>query len=329
MIRYICIEKLYAFIVMSFRNIDIKGAYNDINRAKQDARDLDVIITELKENLRELKEEDFIVFIIGVLCSLEHREDKLFDNLDSPMKQMLYLIDIFYSIKDRNPIHPMDNSRWKKITELLKEIEMNYFTCIGYSNNGDYFYDNRDDKAFVSLMTYLNYFTNAQLSYDEQTLWRLKHYCSPYNNEIHAEFGFNVDDAITYLKYLSSLYNDKLNIIFQKPDKYLYYINHPNEWQKLTEYWINAGIPPSQWWNQPELKDIADLMRTNPGECFVNDIESLYCEFIDKDVNDRLIAFLRFNPDEIPQKALYYGAERYYSSHPLLIIGRKIVVLWA
>ncbi|MCM1518366.1 MAG: hypothetical protein NC117_06980 [Pseudoflavonifractor sp.] len=295
--------------------------------SKDRLRPQEEIISELADTLRQLDEEQFIVHVMSVLCSLEYREDKLFDNLDSPMKQMLYLIDLYYSIDDHKPKHHIDERRWSRITELLAEIEMNYFISIGFSNGGDYFHDNRDDKVAVSLMTYLNHFSNAQLSYDEQTLWRLENYCRPYDDEIEKQFGFRIADVITYLHHLRELYNGKLNDMVQRAGRlFSHYHNNPDDWKRQTERWIEAGIEPDRWIEQPELSELATFMQTSPGECFIHDVDAIKCSSISVDVNERLIEFLRYRPETLKMDGIYYGSERQYSRTPLIFIGQHVAV---
>lgn len=312
---------------MAFRNPDLGESYKRLMQSRGGLRPQEKIIAELADNLRQLDEEQFIVHVMSVLCSLEHREDKLFDNLDSPMKQMLYLIDLYYSIDNREPLYHVDERRWQRITELLAEIEMNYFVSIGFSNEGDYFHDDRDDKVAVSLTTYLNHFSNAQLSYDEQTLWRLENYCRPYDDEIEKHFGFRIADAITYLHHLRELYNGKLNDMVQRAGRlFSRYHNNPDEWKRHTERWIEAGIEPDRWIEQPELSELATFMQTSPGECFVHDTDAIKCPSLSADVNDRLVEFLRFRPETLKLGEIYYGSDRQYSRTPLILMGNRVII---
>ena len=86
---------------MSFRNPDLKESFHKMLKAKQNLRPQEDIIGELIEILKCLHEDDFIKYVMGVLCSVEHRESWIFNNLASPMMQMIYLIDVYYSIQKR------------------------------------------------------------------------------------------------------------------------------------------------------------------------------------------------------------------------------------
>lgn len=67
------------------------------------------------------------------------------------MKQALYLIDVYYSIADRDGIEDITEAKWDVISQLLDEMEMAYFKTVGLPNGGDVFHDERDEKLEVQL----------------------------------------------------------------------------------------------------------------------------------------------------------------------------------
>lgn len=312
---------------MSFRNPDLKESFHKMLKAKQNLRPQEDIIGELIEILKCLHEDDFIKYVMGVLCSVEHRESWIFNNLASPMMQMIYLIDVYYSIQKREPQFSIDKKRWNRITELLDEIELNYFVSMGFGNNGDFFHDERDDKVAVSLMTYFCYYSNARLSYDEQTLWRIENYCAPYDKYIRAEFGFSIRDAIEYIEYLSTLYNGKLTDSVRKAaEKYSYYRANPDKWKDMATNWLNQGIHPEDWLKQPELKDLRELLETNPGECFICEPAALYSDRFNPEINNRLIDFFKYPARNNQNHMEYYGSERTYTGYPLVFTEKKVAI---
>lgn len=290
-------------------------------------RPVEQIIAELQGYLRAVEEESFLTYAMGALCALENRENPLFDHLQSPMKQILYLIDVYYSIADRQPSCDLDIKLWDKIARLLNEIELNYFVGIGFGNDGDFYRDGRDEKAAVSLMTFFHYFANARLAYDEQTLWRLAHICSTQDAALGDNLGFTTTDAIAFTHHLSSLYNGRINAAAKDAAAvHARFTAHPEEWTKLATEWLDKGLPPEQWWEQPELKSVAEFYRTNPGEYFLCETDALHCPGLSEEVNNRLIEFLRYPAEQQTGKTVYYGSERLYAGHPLIICGRKALV---
>lgn len=313
---------------MTFRNPDLKESYSRLMGAKQNMRPQELIIEELKEMLRPLGEREFLTHVMSVLCSCGDRESWLFDNLASPMKQMLYLIDVYYSIEKRGEQGALNRALWGKITKLLDEIELNYFVSMGFMNNGDVFHDSRDEKVAVSLMTYFNHFSNAQLTYDEQTLWRIENYFRPYDKYIIEAFGFCIDNALDYINYLSDLYNAKLTESLRgASDIYTYFSKNPHEWTALTTNWINQGIKPEDWILQPELKGMYNWSKTPPGECFICDIDALYSETYSSEVNRCLIDFFKYPLADVSgNQSVYYGSERIYADSPLILMESEAVV---
>lgn len=312
---------------MTFRNPDLRESFRQLTDARRNMRRLETVIYDLKEALRELDERAFVSFVMGVLCSLDNRNSQLFDKLDSPMMQMEYLLDVYYSIGRRSPKMSVDAERWTKITTLLQEIEMNYFVSMGFSNNGDFFHDDRDAKVAVAMQSYMFHFSNGKLSYDEQTLWRLEHYCAPFDRIVSEEFGFTIAEAVSFVKHLSSVYNDRLNAhVHKMADRYGYYQNHPEEWTELATGWLAKGLPPEKWWEQPELSELAKLMSTNPGEFFMSKAERLCDETLSPENNQRLIEFFRYRSEHHPDKTVYYGAERTYARYPLILTEHDVAV---
>lgn len=121
-----------------------------------------------------------------------------------------------------------------RLTALLEEVEMTYFAEIGFFDEGVGTY--QQEKITVSLKTFFDYYTNGNLSYDEQTLNRLKTNFERFDNEIFKEFSFKTKDMIAF--YLS------LNIFLQtKADKCFYFSQNPKEWRKLATKFIARGSP--------------------------------------------------------------------------------------
>nr|WP_314496999.1 hypothetical protein [uncultured Chryseobacterium sp.] len=50
-----------------------------------------------------------------------------FKNLKSPLQQFAYLIDLFFSKHHTETEDAPDEKEWNRLTELLDEVEMNYF----------------------------------------------------------------------------------------------------------------------------------------------------------------------------------------------------------
>ena len=110
----------------------IKAAIEKHNREFKD------IFEDLKEQLTPIREESFLIHAMRLILEIEYRATSpLYTHLGSPMKQTLYLIDVYYSIEIRTESVDMDNERWDKIATLLKDMEMTYFINKGKGFKGD------------------------------------------------------------------------------------------------------------------------------------------------------------------------------------------------
>ena len=168
--------------------------YEELMYAKEHRRAMEEIVEDLKIELTPVKERSLLTHVMRLIIELDSRKtSSLYAHLRSPMKQALYLIDVYYSIgKQEEATVEMNDERWQRIAILLNEMEVNYFISIGFPNQGDLFHDERDDKIDVSLITFIGYFSNATLCYEEQTLDRIVRYIKPYNEYIQTNCGFRI-----------------------------------------------------------------------------------------------------------------------------------------
>lgn len=72
-----------------------------------------------------MKEETLLTHAMRLFIELEHKTTSpLYTHLQSPMRQTLYMIDVFYSTTDREDTVDMDEERWNRIAILLDEMAM-------------------------------------------------------------------------------------------------------------------------------------------------------------------------------------------------------------
>lgn len=288
---------------------------------KEHHRPIEDIVAELQHELSPVTEESLLIHAMRMILELEYRTvSPLYQHLQSPMRQSLYLMDVYYSISDREELVEMDAERWNRIALLLDEIEMTYFINIGFPNNGDLFHDHRDEQVGVALATFMGYFGNALMSYEEQTHDRIIRYLKPYDSYIQSHYGFTVDEALLFILHVRQLNNDKLNDILKSfADPFSFYMSHPEEWQKLTQKFIDRGVTdPHEWKNQPELNGMLNIFTTNPGEIHIHSRDVLLDVDIDGDVLQRLLEFFSYDKQSIQGKTVYYAGKHHSESHPLI-----------
>lgn len=303
-------------------------AYDEIIEAKEHHRAIEEIVDDLKEELIPVKEESFLIHAMRLFVELDNKAtSSLYKYLRSPMRQTLYLIDVYYSIEMRKESVNIDEERWNRVAILLNEIEMAYFIEIGFPNNGDLYHDERDKKIDVPLATFLGYFGNAILSYEEQTLDRIVRYIKPYDKFIKQRYGFTIDEALKFIFRIRQLNNNKLNAIFRPYiDAFSFYSTYPEEWRKLTKKFEERGInDPQNWMNQPELKGLKETMSTNPGEILMQEKKELLDVGIAPDSLQQIMDFFCYDKDLLKGKTIYYADKHYSETHPLIQIGDKYI----
>ena len=128
-----------------FDNFDLPRTYQQLIDAKAEHRTQEEIFADIKSILKTIKEKSLLLHVMRMHVELGHRShNELFDGLDSPMKQSLYLLDVYYNIENRTETNELDDKVWKKLKPLLAEMEMCLFVSIGFPNEGDLYYDDRD-----------------------------------------------------------------------------------------------------------------------------------------------------------------------------------------
>ncbi len=310
------------------KDYDYAEAYRNLLKAKDNCRAIENIVEDLKAELRVIKEESLLVHAMRLIFELDFRASSpLYEHLQSPMRQALYMIDVYYSIESREETSVMNEEKWNRIAILLEEIEITYFVNIGFSNEGDVFHDERDKQVEVSLATFIGYYSNALLSYEEQTLDRIVRYFKPYDKIIQERYGFTVDEALKFIAHERNINNNKLNnIVFSSGKSYAYYYNNPDEWQKLTQSFIDRGITdPHDWWYQPELSGLLKLFQTNPGEIHVHTQEELLDVDIQSDSLQHILSFFLYDKEAVLGKTIYYAEKRHAESHHIIQFGDKFV----
>lgn len=288
---------------------------------KEHHRPIEDIVAELQHELSPVMEESLLIHAMRMILELEYRTvSPLYQHLQSPMRQTLYLMDVYYSISDREELVEMEAERWNRIALLLDEIEMTYFINIGFPNNGNLFHDHRDEQVGVALATFMGFFGNALMSYEEQTHDRISRYLKPYDSYIQSHYGFTVDEALAFIMHVRKLNNDKFkDTVKSFTEPYSFYMSRPEEWRKLTQKFIERGVTdPYEWRNQPELNSMLKVLTKNPGEIHIHSRNVLLDVDIDGDVLQRLLAFFSYDKQSIQGKTVYYAGKHHSESHPLI-----------
>lgn len=282
---------------------------------QEHARGQNAIVADIKSLLRPVKERSLMLHILSALASIAYRDESdLLEGVASPMRQLPYLIDLYYATENKTNREDITDDVWKRLTTLLNEAEMSYFfTITGYDEQGQ---DAKKEKS-VSLATFIQSYSNPKYAYDEQVLERIQRHFAPFENDIVREYGFSPEEMVTFLIHVEYLYNKKWSdCIFQ----WATYMRDSSQWRELTKSFEAKGIPPEEWGNQPELINLVEV-RKEQGAVFLQPSANLYDISLSHNKIDAMLAFLTYHKNQIGQKSACYTECREYTERPFIQLG--------
>jgi hypothetical protein len=212
--------------------------------------------TDLEKKSKELK--DFVSqfetkMFVGDISSLMQfiRFDspiKSLNGLSSPQRQLLYLaaLNITSAISTTEPQKAQySDEDFEHMKVLLNEIETGY---------EQFFYPKPDDlidkawemRRLVAMPTFLSYFNQGLLNYEEQIIERVEEYFKPFDEEIRNHFNLSVADFINIYNFIDQVPNTFLNEkINEKKGQ--------QSWEEFGNEMQAKNIPPWEW--QPHLPE--------------------------------------------------------------------------
>lgn len=293
--------------------LELQKNINSILKYRTNRRTQEEIINDIATILHKIRKDTFLPFVLQMMNFIQFRDSlDEFKILKSPLKQFAYLIDLYLSKDHLETENISDEKDWKEILKLLDEIEMTYFGEIGFFEENQT-EDFQLDKISVSMKSFFDYYTNGQLSFDEQTISRIKSNISRFDDEVFQEYGFKTEDLIKFSLSLN-------NILQETADRCLYFKQYPEKWEELISNFIARGIDdPRDWAYQPELKDFIGFM-TRPGYIFILVKEDLASTNLSDSIIDSLIEFFRYDENKAKKQTVYYADNRQYFETPLIIL---------
>lgn len=275
--------------------------------------DLEEKSKELKQFVAQYEMSGFLGHL-ALMMQLIASPDKLgsLNGLTSPQRQLYYLagLNISSSSEKANKIQ-FSNQEWDHIKKLLIEIEAGY---------NQFFYPKKEDvvdeewksKRRVAMPTFLSYFNQGHLNYEEQVIERVSEYFSPFDTQIKAHFGLSTGEFIEVYNYIDALPNSYL---MEK-------INHKDgqeKWEDFATLMGEARITPDQWWERmPEhLKNYFEFMKDS-GQMFRFSLQQLADEFS----NDIAVKFLKaLTAERAASQFLYYTEQNPLYIAPLFKVS--------
>ncbi len=167
----------------------------------------------LEAKSQELKELVSIYdtgWFLGNLCQLmsciaNNAANDQLGKLSSPLRQLYFLGGLFVTT---NPIENYElqytHEQWDKIIELLNDIEREYDKLF-FPEKGEVLDENWEKVRGVAMPSFLSYFNQGPLNYEEQTINWVKDLYSQLNDIIEPETGLKTEHFIEFYNSLDKL----------------------------------------------------------------------------------------------------------------------------
>ena len=167
----------------------------------------------LEAKSQELKELVSIYdtgWFLGNLCQLmtciaNNAADDQLGKLSSPLRQLYFLGGLFATT---NPIEDYElqytHEQWDKIVELLNDIEREYDKLF-FPEEGEVIDENWKKVREVAMPSFLSYFNQGPLNYEEQTINWVNDLYSQLNDIIEPETGLKTEHFIEFYNSLDKL----------------------------------------------------------------------------------------------------------------------------
>lgn len=161
---------------------------------------------QLKELVSIYESKWFLGDLSDVIHSGKQRANDMLGNLSSPMRQLYYLAGLNISTnKDKGIEFWYDPAKWNAIVKLLNEIEQEYQKMMFEFNEEADDFNNWRKIREVAVPSFLTYFNQGPLNYEEQILnWVIDLY-STFDDYFLSEFGLITEDFITFYQNLDKL----------------------------------------------------------------------------------------------------------------------------
>lgn len=214
----------------------------------------------LKDFVSRYDTKYFLGEISSLMLHIRYDLPPPLKGLSSPQRQLYYLAAL--NISSESPEtdglkFQFSNEEFEEMKDLLNDIELGYEQMFYPTSEKEAVALDKEWKLKrkVSMPTFLSYFNQGQLNYEEQEIERIERYFAPFNSEIKAHFEIGVNDFV-------EIYND----IDSKPNDYLNAKINPKKgqqsWEEFAENMSTKGVSPEEWMEfMPQhFKDFFDFL---------------------------------------------------------------------
>jgi len=226
---------------------------------------MDELIIELKEKLSHYKTEEILGYVANDFLYTPFGVNSIHEktNLDSPAKQLTYLIGLLMSTEYVDNQDYREDREFKNddLKEYKKEIDNLYKTVQKITFKYlDYFFpkdsiENYDEewkkRREAMLPVFLSYFNNITLCSEEQIIKRIHNWFSRFDNKLKENYNFDTKMLIEFYKFvknkLENVFNNFQEVVKKCQDELL---KLEDEFQRDMNY---TRDKESSNWNFEEL----------------------------------------------------------------------------
>lgn len=262
---------------------------------------LETKIKQLKEDCSKYESKEFLTFLAGLMLQIPTRhQNPYLKKLDSPFRQLFYLALLNSQRESTENQIGVPDQEWDNMATLLHEIEMEYFYLLGFPKRGN---ESREDleKIKVTMPTFMHYFFNGPLAYQEQEIERIQEIFKNFETDFKKEWDLTIKDFIAFFE----LINDQMNENLRAATEYL----NPVKWHEFTTECINKGLTPDAWLQHaPEEVHASIQFFRNPGSFLAIKVEKLDYSSITKERFNTILQFFSYE-SKPALKIPYYNDE--------------------
>ena len=270
---------------------------------------------ELKDFVSQFETTMFLGDISNVMQFIRFESQmKSLNGLSSPQRQLLYLaaLNVTSAIDGTIPLKAQySDDEFEFMKKLLNEIETGY---------EQFFYPKPEDavdndwkmKRMVAMPTFLSYFNQGLLNYEEQTIERIEEYFKPFDNEISKHFGLTVADFIEIYNFIDKVPNNFLNEKINKKEG-------QQTWEEFCDEMQSKSKLPFEWQeHMPQHFQDQFSWMYDSGK-----MQRYSRQFVVKEFGeDKADAFLKtFTCKREPSNFLYYTEKNILHSKPIFNIN--------
>jgi len=166
---------------------------------------------QLKEIIGSYNSDWLLGFLFSLIHAGRESATEQLKNLSSPLRQLYYIAGLnISSDPSQSKYMSYDPKKWNQIVSLLNEIEFEYH---------QFFFQNipgKDTKELnrikhVCIQSFLSYFNQGPLNYEEQILNWIDDLFVNFDNLILSAVGLRTNDFIIFYKNLDLLKRNNLN----------------------------------------------------------------------------------------------------------------------